>query len=107
MISSVPRLFHIALISDWELARQEGVYRMSTLGKRLDQEGFIHLSFADQVKMVADHTYRGRADLLLLEIDEARLNAPVRLEAVADADQPFPHLYGELALDAVLTYFSE
>jgi Protein of unknown function (DUF952) len=47
------RLFHIARVTDWEQARRDGAYRVSSLGKLLDDEGFIHLSFAHQVKGVA------------------------------------------------------
>lgn len=97
------RLFHIALKRDWERALTEGRYRVSTLGKRLEEEGFIHLSFAHQVKAVADANYRGRVDLLLLELDPERLSSPVQVEAVADSPERFPHLYGELAPDAVIT----
>jgi glutathione S-transferase len=89
------RLFHIARIADWEQARRDGGYRVSSLGKRLDDEGFIHLSFAHQVKSVAEAFYRGMTDLVLLELDPQRLGAPVMIES------EFPHLYGELRLDAV------
>lgn len=88
------RLFHIARKADWERAQHDGVYRVSSLGKSLD-EGFIHLSFAHQVKPVADAVYRGMADLVLLETDTDRLDAPVVIES------GFPHLYGPLQLQAV------
>lgn len=89
------RLFHIARIADWEQAQRDGVYRISSLGKLLDDEGFIHLSFAHQVKSVADTFYLGMTDLVLLELDPDRLDAPVVIESL------FPHLYGELRLQAV------
>jgi uncharacterized protein (DUF952 family) len=89
------RLFHIARIADWEQAQSDGAYRVSTLGKLLDDEGFIHLSFAHQVKLVADAFYRGMTDLVLLELDPERLGAPVVIES------GFPHLYGEIGVDAV------
>ena len=89
------RLFHIARIADWEQARGDGVYRVSSLGKLLDEEGFIHLSFAHQVKSVADAFYRGMTDLVLLELDPQQLGAPVVIES------RFPHLYGEIHLQAV------
>jgi len=84
------RLFHIALRADWEQARRDGVYRVSSLGKLLDDEGFIHLSFGHQVKQVADAFYRGMTDLVLLELDPKRLGAAVVIESL------FPHLYGEI-----------
>lgn len=89
------RLFHIARMADWEQAQRDGVYRVSSLGKLLDDEGFIHLSFAHQVKSVADAFYRGMTDLVLLELDPGRLRAPVVIESL------FPHLYGELQPEAV------
>jgi uncharacterized protein (DUF952 family) len=89
------RLFHIARVTDWEQARRDGAYHVSSLGKLLDDEGFIHLSFAHQVKGVADAFYRGMTDLVLLELDPERLAAPVVIES------RFPHLYGQIDLQAV------
>lgn len=89
------RLFHIARTADWEQAQREGVYRVSTLGKLLKDTGFIHLSFAHQVKPVADAFYNGMTDLVLLELDPNQLCAPVVVESL------FPHLYGEIKLKAV------
>jgi glutathione S-transferase len=89
------RLFHIARIADWGEAQRDGAYRVSSLGKLLDDEGFIHLSFAHQVKGVADAFYRGMIDLVLLELDPERLGAPVVIES------GFPHLYGQIDVEAV------
>ena len=89
------QLFHIARMADWERAQRDGAYRVSTLGKLLDDEGFIHLSFAHQVKQVADAFYRGMGDLVLLELDPERLGAQVMIES------GFPHLYGEIDVGAV------
>lgn len=93
--TALERLFHIAREADWEQAQRDGAYRVSSLGKSLDDEGFIHLSFAHQVKPVADAFYRGMTDLVLLELDPNRLDARVVIES------QFPHLYGELQLRAV------
>jgi uncharacterized protein (DUF952 family) len=89
------RPFHIARIADWEEAGHDGAYRVSSLGKLLDDEGFIHLSFAHQVKHVAEAFYRGMTDLVLLELDPDRLEAPLVVAS------HFPHLYGEIHLQAV------
>ena len=65
-------LFHIARRRDWEAAQRVGAYRISTLDRTLEQEGFIHLSFARQVRGVADRFYAGVDDeLVLLSIDPA------------------------------------
>jgi len=41
---------------------------------------------------------RGADDILVLGIDEDAIDAPVPYE---DEDEPFPHIHGELPLDAV------
>jgi uncharacterized protein (DUF952 family)/uncharacterized glyoxalase superfamily protein PhnB len=95
-------LFHVARQRDWEAARRGGAYRISTLDRTLAQEGFIHLSFAHQVRGVADRFYADvDDDLVLLSIDPSKLTASIVIEPVAGTDERFPHLYGELPVDAV------
>jgi uncharacterized protein (DUF952 family) len=67
----------------------------------LETEGFIHCSTARQVVATADRIFRGSGDLLLLEIDPGRLDAPLRHERATDVGDDFPHIYGPLNLDAV------
>ncbi len=88
-------LFHITTRAAWREAQSAGVYRASSL----DQEGFIHLSTADQWPRTLRRFFGGATDLALLVIDPAKLAATVRYEA-ADGEH-FPHLYGPLNLDAV------
>lgn len=94
-------LFHIARRRDWEAAERVGVYRISTIERTLEQEGFIHLSFARQVRGVADRFYADEDELVLLAIDPSKLTAAVVIEPVTGTDEQFPHLYGELVVDAV------
>jgi glutathione S-transferase len=85
-------LYHLALRDDWAQAQRVGSYEISTLGRTLAQVGFIHLSFAHQVKGSADRFYSGRSDVILLEFDAAALISPIRLEKVGE--HRFPHLHG-------------
>lgn len=94
--------YHLALGADWAAARDSGEYRVSTRGKTLDEVGFLHGSFADQILPVAESFYADLAvPLVLLEIDSDRLADEVRLEEVPGAAKPFPHLYGPLPVTAV------
>ncbi|MHB1927920.1 MAG: DUF952 domain-containing protein [Acidimicrobiales bacterium] len=96
-------IYHLALRGEWADAVVGGEgYRRSTLGKSLAEEGFIHCSFADQVRTVADMVYRGRDDVVLLSIDSSLLQSPVRVEDVGGAGQAFPHIYGPLPVPAVV-----
>ena len=95
-------IYHLALRDEWhEAVERNEPYRRSTLGRSLDDEGFIHCSFAHQVEMIADLVYRGR-DVVLLSIDPSRVQAEVRVENLEGGEDLFPHIYGALPLDAVV-----
>jgi uncharacterized protein (DUF952 family) len=96
------RILHIAEAAQWSSARDEGVYLISTLGKTLAEEGFIHCSGLDQVERVANAAYVGRRDLVLLVIDPERVSADIRYENSEGGLELFPHVYGPLNVDAVV-----
>lgn len=100
-------IYHILTVADWQAAYRVGRYAPPSLAR----EGFIHFSQAHQVLAVAEAFYRDAGDLVLLGVDPARLNAPLKYEPPAhpqppQADVPaadlFPHLYGALNLDAIV-----
>ena len=94
-------ILHFCPRSAWEAARAAGSYAADTLAS----QGFIHCSTPEQVHVPANALARGRTDLVLLEIDERRLTAPLIWEAGAPADPGgslFPHVYGPIPVDAVV-----
>jgi len=94
-------IYHIASRADWSAALQQGEYRVSTRGRSLEEEGFIHASTAGQVDGVANAFYADAEDLVVLLIDPERLTAPLKYDPVLGATEPFPHIYGPLNVDAV------
>jgi glutathione S-transferase len=112
-------IYHIATRADWERALSGGSggsgrpgrpdgsggeYATSTIGRTLAEEGFIHASSASQVTGVANRYYRHvQGDLLLLAIDPERVRAEVRWDEVPGSPLPFPHIYGPLNVDAVVS----
>jgi uncharacterized protein (DUF952 family) len=96
-------IFHIVKRIEWETALSRGRYAAASLRA----EGFIHCSTLAQVVDTANRFYRGQAGLVVLCIDEARAGAELKYEAPKSArgeaaGQVFPHLYGELKVDAVV-----
>lgn len=89
-------LFHITTLTAWNEAKQQGEY----LAPSLETQGFIHLSTEAQWPLTLKRFYAGQPNLVLLVIDQAKLQAQVTFEP-ADADH-FPHLFGPLNLDAVV-----
>ncbi|PZT76592.1 MULTISPECIES: DUF952 domain-containing protein [unclassified Streptomyces] len=102
-------LLHITEGPLWEAARGIGTYEMSTRGRTLHEEGFIHCSLPHQLPAVAEALYgagsrpaAAEQDLVVLVIDSDRLTAPVRYEPGEPGGEDFPHLYGPLPVDAVV-----
>ena len=93
-------LFHLALEADWQTATQKGSYRVSTRGLSLEQVGFIHCSWEEQLLGTYKRFYSDAGAVLVLTIDPKQLKAPLRADAVPSGEL-FPHLYGELPLAAV------
>ena len=93
-------LFHLAMNEDWQDAQASGSYRISTRGLGLDQVGFIHCSWQEQVNATFERFYADAGEVLLLEIDPSAVGAPLRADAIPTGEL-FPHLYGPLRLDAV------
>ena len=68
--------------------------------------GFVHLSTHRQVAVAANRHFPGREDLVLLVLDGPAVAAgDLRWELgdPPEGDLRFPHLYGPLPLDAVVS----
>lgn len=97
------RIFHIATLADWKDAEASGSYRMSTLGRTLEQEGYIHAARHDQVPSVRDRYYADVTEpLVVLEVETDLLDAEVRDEQVGE--EVFPHVYGPIPSSAVVAW---
>jgi len=91
-------IFHLVAAPDWQAACKVGWYAPESLAK----EGFVHFSFAHQVAATANHRYRDRADLTVVEIDPGKLRQPVVIEDLYGMDEEFPHVYGAIPTDAAV-----
>jgi uncharacterized protein (DUF952 family) len=91
-------IFHITTAEEASEAAKSGEYSPETFGS----EGFIHCSYAHQVCHVANRRFRGRTDLVLFEIDRAKLPHKVIDENLEDGAELFPHVYGRLPMSAVI-----
>ena len=66
------------------------------------RDGFIHLSAGHQVAGTLAKYFAGQRDLVLLAVDPERLGAGLRWEK-SRGGELFPHLYGPLDLDHVIS----
>jgi uncharacterized protein (DUF952 family) len=94
---------HLALPADWTEALAVGTYRISTRGRTLADEGFIHCAYPHQVRGVADRFYGDVDELVVVHVDPQLVDAEIRIEPPADGvDERFPHVYGPIPVTAVV-----
>jgi uncharacterized protein (DUF952 family)/lysophospholipase L1-like esterase len=91
----VAPVFHLVAPGDWPAS---GRFRPSSLAA----EGFVHLSFADQLAATANRHYAEAPELLAVELDAAAIGADVIVEDSYGSGTAFPHAYGPLPVDAAL-----
>ncbi len=96
------RIFHLTTPEVWAEAQLAGSYTTSTRGRTLEEEGYIHCSEGRQVAGVRALWFADLDEIVLLEIDTDLLTSPWRSEQLAGADEPYPHVYGPLDLEAVV-----
>lgn len=70
----------------------------------MEQEGFIHCSEANQVDGIANGLYADvYSPLVVLTIATQRLQAETRYENLDGGTERFPHIYGVLPVEAVVS----
>ena len=93
-------IYHVISQEDWNQVVNSKNYAPPSL----NHEGFIHFSFADQIPGVIDRYYRDQKNLLVLKINKQKLLSRLVVEDLAGTGS-YPHLYGELNLDAVVANY--
>ncbi|MGX1617040.1 DUF952 domain-containing protein [Micromonospora chalcea] len=95
-------IYKILSDDEWAGARAAGRFTGTAMDR---QDGYVHLSAADQVVETARRVFAGVTGLTLLAVDEARLGDALRWE-VSRGGALFPHLYAALPVDAVVAAHS-
>jgi uncharacterized protein (DUF952 family) len=91
-------IYHVVSVADWNEQTLASVYAPPTFEK----EGFIHCCTKSQLSEVLERYYKGQSDLFLLHLDESKLEHPLVYEKATN-DELFPHLYGRVNKNAVIS----
>jgi uncharacterized protein (DUF952 family) len=94
-------IYHIMPGEEWERACAAGVYRPESL----EEDGFIHAGYKEQLLDVANILFAGETGLVVLCIEPSRVTVPIREDLVEfpeGVESLHPHFYGPLNLDAVV-----
>ena len=98
----MPHIVHVLPQMDWQKFKEQREYRPDSLA----EHGFTHCSKPGQIVVVADYNHADDNELVLLLLDESKIEAPVRYETDGeDGRSAFPHVYGPLKLDYVIEVF--
>lgn len=90
--------YKILTTPQWDILRTEGLFT----GAPIDvQDGYIHLSTAEQVTETVDKHFTGQTGLWIAAVDLPVLGDAVRWEA-SRGRQLFPHIYAALPMQAVI-----
>ena len=92
-------IYHITTLKEWEAAKANNEY----IPMNYEQDGFIHCSIEKQIPGVIDRFYKDQKELVKLKIDKVKVQRPVLFELAHDIDELFPHIYGALNLDSVVS----
>jgi uncharacterized protein (DUF952 family) len=90
-------IFKVVRRQEWIEAKASGAFSGSPDDAR---DGFIHFSAAHQLGATLEKHFAGEDGLLLVACDPGALGDALKWEVSRGGDK-FPHLYGELALNAV------
>ena len=92
-------IYKICTEHEWEQAGEAGIYAGSEDDAR---DGFIHFSLKEQLKGTLDKHFIGKRNLLLLTVALKKLDQSLLKWETSRNNKKFPHLYGDLSLDAVI-----
>ena len=92
------QIFHITNQSAWQEAKLGALYE----GDTLPIDGFIHCCYFEQIEGVLLNWFKGKRDLVILEINPEILLSPIKNENLEGGLEVFPHVYGPINLDAVI-----
>jgi uncharacterized protein (DUF952 family) len=95
----MPIIYHVTTGEEWNTAKQKGFYESASL----KQEGFIHCSQEDQVAAVLERYFAGKKGLVKLVIDTDKLTCKYVFEWSPSTKDTFPHVYGPVNMEAVVS----
>jgi uncharacterized protein (DUF952 family) len=98
----MPLIYHVTTQQAWNEALSKGFYESASL----KSEGFIHCSEEHQLAGVLERYFEGQAGLVKLAIDPDKLTSKLVFDWSPSMADTFPHIYGTINLDAVMSVTS-
>lgn len=81
----------------------KNIEKAHIFGKELlADEGFIHASTEKQFPLIIPRLVKKGGKFMVLFIDTEKLQSEIKWEHSSSLNQDFPHIYGEINMDAVI-----
>ena len=90
-------IYHVTTSDEWLAHRNLPTYKPAGF----EAEGFIHCSTESQLPGVLQRYFAGKTNLIVLHIDETKLNAILKYEEATN-NELFPHVFGPINKDAIV-----
>ena len=91
-------IYHILLPEKWETVKHNSTYAAESL----ENEGFIHCSYDDQLEGVIERYYPDAPEVVILKLDINKLTSKLVSEP-STGGEVYPHIYGPINLGAVVS----
>jgi len=95
----MPIVYHVTSKAEWDKAVRQGFY----VAPSLEAEGFIHCSQEHQVAGVLERYFEGQTGLVKLVIDTDQLSSKFVFDWSPSMADSFPHIYGPINPDSVIS----
>lgn len=95
-------IYHILSKKEWDNFQKDGEYSPLSLEK----DGFIHASTKDQLLPTANRIYKGKTDLIVLEINTNKITAKIVFEYSKGSKEKHPHIYGKIPLTTIVSAYN-
>ena len=92
-------IYHITSSENWKLHQYQDKYLESSL----KTVGFIHCSKKDQVVRSFFNYFGEDKHLVLLTINPLKLSSQLKYDPAPKNNELFPHIYGPINMDAIVT----
>ena len=96
MAASNAPIFHLATLTEWEVALESGLVAPPSLAS----EGFVHCSSEAQVAPTIERHFPGADELRVLRLAIGPLDPDLRWEE-SRPGEIYPHVYRAIAVDEV------
>lgn len=90
-------IYHITERDEWE--NSDKYYCPVSF----NNDGFIHCSTNDKIEESANKFFKGKSVILVLSIDEKKVSAEIKWEDLYGLNCLFPHIYGRLNRESVIS----